>query len=172
MRKTRVWITVGCCVLAMAIAAWAQGHKKPGLWEMTTNMHWIQSPMPAGMVMPQGIKSPFSDMKMTRQVCVTQAMIDKYGTTVPQANGDCKMVNLEMKPNSMTAEMVCTGRINAKGTINASWTDENSTKGSMHFVGSMAAGPNPMPIDYTMDFISVYKGADCGSVAPLPMPKN
>jgi len=44
MRKTRVWITLSCCLFVLAIFAWAQANRKPGLWEMTTNMTWQQSP--------------------------------------------------------------------------------------------------------------------------------
>ena len=29
---------------------------------------------------------------------------------------------------------------------------------------------NAIPVEYTMDTTSVYKGADCGTVAPPPMP--
>jgi hypothetical protein len=34
----------------------------------------------------------------------------------------------------------------------------------------MQMGPNAMPVEYTMVATSVYKGADCGSVKPVPMP--
>jgi hypothetical protein len=91
---------------------------------------------------------------------------------VPPANGDCKMSNIVMKPTSMTADMVCTGRMNAKATMEASWDESNSARGKMHFVGSMGTGSSIMPVEYTVNFKSVYKGPDCGSVAPLPMPKE
>jgi hypothetical protein len=71
MRATRVWIPVSCCVLALAVYAWAQG-RKAGLYEVTTDMTWQQSPFPAGM-------GPGAHGPRTSQVCVTQAQIDKYG---------------------------------------------------------------------------------------------
>jgi len=40
----------------------------------------------------------------------------------------------------------------------------------MHFAGVMGAGSSAMPVEWTMDLTSVYKGADCGSVKPLPLP--
>ena len=52
MRKTQVWIAMGCCLFFMALLASAQASRKPGLWEMTSTMTWQQSPMPAGMTMP------------------------------------------------------------------------------------------------------------------------
>ena len=42
MRKTRVWITLGCCLFAVAVIAWAQTTRKPGLWEITSIMTWQQ----------------------------------------------------------------------------------------------------------------------------------
>jgi len=46
MRKTRIWITLCCCVFAFATLASAQVNRKPGLWEMTTTMKFQQSPLP------------------------------------------------------------------------------------------------------------------------------
>jgi hypothetical protein len=172
MRKTRIWITMVCCSLAVVLIAWAQANIKPGLWEMTSSMTWQKSPMPAGMTMPPGMKSPFAGTTTTTQACLTQAMIDKNGAVVPPANGDCKMSNVVIKPSSMTADMVCTGMMNARATLESSWAEGNIARGKMHFVGTMAAGQSSLPIEYTIEFKSVYKGADCGSVKPPPMPKN
>jgi hypothetical protein len=34
----------------------------------------------------------------------------------------------------------------------------------------MERGPNPMPIDMSMQATSVYKGPDCGTVKPIDIP--
>ena len=115
MHKTRVLIIMGCCVFVMAIFAWAHAVRKPGLWEMTTTMTWQKSPMPPGMTMPPGMKSPFSGTTTTTQVCLTQELINKYGAPVPQSNQDCKIINVVMHATSMTADMVCSGNMNGKG---------------------------------------------------------
>jgi len=173
MYKTRVWIALGCCLCVLAGFAWAQSTRKPGLWEMTSNMTWQQSPMPAGMNMPPGANSPFGGGPHTTQVCLTQAMIDKYGAPMPQSrNNECQISNVVMKPNSMTADWVCTGRMAGKGTLESSWTDPDHAKGKVHFVGTMQMGPNSKTVEYTIETSSDYKGADCGSVKPLPMPNN
>src|ERR1035437_8114372 len=143
MRKTRVWITMGCCLFALALFAWAQAVRRPGLWEMTTNMTWQKSPMPPGMTMPAGMKSPFSGTTATTQVCLTQAMIDKYGAPMSQ-NRDCQITNIVLRSTSMTADMVCSGKMNGKGTMESSWADGIHAKGKVHFAGMMQAGPNPM----------------------------
>jgi hypothetical protein len=171
MHKTRLWIALGVCLGALAIFAWAQSNRKPGLWEMTSTMTWQQSPMPPGMTMPAGANNPFGGGPRTTQVCLTQAMIDKYGAPMPQSrNNECQISNVVLKSTSMTADWVCTGRMAGKGTLESSWTDPNEAKGKVHFVGNMQMGPNSRTIEYTIETTSVYKGADCGSVKPLTMP--
>jgi hypothetical protein len=162
MSKTRVSIALGCCLFALALAALAQAVRKPGLWEMTTNMVWQQSPMPNGMTMPGG--GPH-----TTQVCLTQAMVEKYGAPMPQ-NRDCQVSNVVMRATSMTADWVCTGRMAGKGTLESSWAIPDQAKGKVHFVGTIPMGANSKTIEYTIESTSVFKGSDCGSVKPLPMP--
>jgi hypothetical protein len=168
MSKTRVWITLGCCLFAVAIAAWAQAIRKPGLWEMTSTMTYQQSPFPPGM--PAAAIAAMGGPH-TVQVCLTQAMIDRYGAPMSQSR-DCQITNIQMRSSSMTADMVCSGRTNGNGTVESSWADGNVAKGKVHFVGTMGAGSNPMPVEWTAVSTSVYKGPDCGSVKPLPMPSN
>jgi hypothetical protein len=170
MRKTRVWITLTCCLLALAVFAWAQSNRKPGLWEVTSTINWIQSPMPPGMQAPPG--SPFSGAPRTTQVCLTQAQIDKYGAPPPQTRGDCQMTGIQIRPDGMTATMACTGRVVGSGTVEGSWSDSEHTKGKVHFTGTMTMGPNSRPVEWTMESTSVYKGADCGSVQPIATPAN
>ena len=170
MSKTRVWITLGCCLFVMAVFAWAQAIRKPGLWEMTATMTWQKSPLPPGMILPPGMKSPFSGSTNTTMVCLTQAMIDKYGAPVPSTQRDCQITNVVLNTSSMTATMVCTGKMNGTATMESSWASGDTAQGKMHFTGTMQSGPNSMPVEWTVDSTSVYKGPDCGSVQPLPMP--
>jgi len=164
MRKARVWIAIGFCCLVISLFASAQANRKPGLWEMTSTMTWQQSPMPGGMTMPGGGAH-------ASQVCITQAMIDKYGAPVPQSqHNQCQVGNVQMKPGGMTADWICTGMMAGKGTVESSWTDSDHATTKVHFTGSMQMGPNATPVEYTIAANSVYKGADCGSVKPAPMP--
>jgi len=169
MSKTRVLIAMGCCLCALATFSRAQGPKLPGLYEITSTMTWDKSPMPAGITLPAGMKSPFGPTTTTTQVCYTQAWIDKYGPT-SSPNRDCQVTNVVTGLNSSTADLVCTGKMTGKGTVASSWTDSNHIRSKMHFAGVMGAGSSAMPVEWTMDLTSVYKGADCGSVKPLPLP--
>ena len=134
-------------------------------------MTWQQSPMPPGMTLPPGANTPFGGGPHTTQVCLTQAMINKYGAPMPQSrNSECQISNVVLKANSMTADWVCSGRMAGKGTLESSWADPDHAIGKVHFAGVMQMGPNSTPVEYTIESSSVYKGPDCGSVKPLPMP--
>ena len=98
-------------------------------------------------------------------------MIDKYGAPTPQSrNGECQISNVVLKATSMTADWVCSGRMAGKGTLESSWVVPDHAVGKVHFMGAMQMGPNSKPIEYTIESSSVYKGPDCGSVQPAPMP--
>lgn len=176
MNKIRVWTVVGCCGIALAALAWSQSQRKAGLWEVTTQMNMAGAPqmpqLPPGTQLPPGMQMPASPFAPhTSQVCVTQAMIDKYGS--PYSNpprGDCKVTNVSMRPDGMSATISCTGQMNATGTVQATFVDANTTTMTMHITGTMQMGPNSRPLDMTVQSTSKYKGADCGSVQPLAMP--
>jgi hypothetical protein len=170
MRKAIAWITVCSCFIISTIGS-AQATRKPGLWETTSTMTWQKSPMPPGMSMPAGGSSPFGGGPHTSQVCLTQAMIDKYGAPPPQSrNNQCTTSNVVMKGNGMTADWICSGMMAGKGTVEASWTDSDHATSKVHFLGSMQMGPNSTPIEYTIESSSVFKGSDCGSIKPIQVP--
>ena len=171
MRKTKLWTGMACCCLSLvAIVAWAQSSRKPGLWEATTTMTFQQSPMPPGMQAPPG--SPFSGAPRTTQVCVTQAMIDKYGGPLPQNRGQCQVSKVNMTPTGMTATLTCSGQVSGTGDVVTTFSDTNSVHTKVHFTGTMQMGPQSRPIEWTSETTSAYKGPDCGSVQPITIPSD
>jgi hypothetical protein len=167
MSKGRIGFALFCCLPMLVTAAQGQAKGKPGLWEVTSQM--TIAGMPQMPQMPQGVQSPFAPH--TSQVCVTQAMVDKYGGPMSQPpRGDCQTTNIVMKPDGMTAEISCTGQMIAKGTVTSTFTDGNSYNTTVHIVGTMQMGQNSRPVDMTMQANGVYKGPDCGSVKPITMP--
>jgi hypothetical protein len=157
------------CLVATLFAG-AQ-ERKPGLWEMTSTMTWQQSPFPAGMTPPPG--SPFAGGPSTKQICLTQAIIDKYGAPPPQSRaGDCTVTNVQKSDHGMTATMVCTGRMTGNGSVESSWSDPEHAKGKVHFTGTVQGRNGTMPVEWTTESTSVFKSADCGSVQPIPIPAN
>ena len=146
-----------CGLLALAVFALAQT-RKAGLWELTTTTTWQHSP--AGNAAPSAAHAS--------QFCVTQQYFDKYGAILPPING-CRLTSLVKKNNGMTGDMTCTGTMNGKISLESSWSDGEHATGKVHFVGSMQVGPNSQPVEWTSASLGIYKGADCGSVKPLPM---
>jgi hypothetical protein len=170
MSKIQIRIAICCCLFALAALAPAQG-RKPGLWETTMTMTWQQTPLPPGMQLPPGVTSPFAPTTRTLQVCLTQAIIDKFGAPLSTPQDNCTISNIDLKPNGMSAEMTCTGKMSIHATMKSFWTaDDNTAKGKVHATGTMQMGANPATVEYTIESTSVYKGADCGSVKPMPMP--
>jgi len=165
MRFPRTVFAASACLLVLGMLAWAQT-RKPGLWEVTSNMTWQQSPFPAGMGAMAG-HSPFGGGPHTTQICVTQEEIDKYGTVPPRTQRDCQITNVVKKPNGMTADIVCTGHVTGKGNVESSWTSDSRSTSKVHFTGTMAMGQDSRPVEWTVESTSVYKGADCGSVKPF-----
>ena len=157
MNKTQFWLTLGCCLIAVAAQAQGQG-RKPGLWEVTAQMSMSGGPMN----MPQ---MP----ARTSQVCVTQAMIDKYGG--PYSNpqqGQCQISDLSVTATGMSANLTCSGQMNMNGTVRTTFVDANTTKTTVQM--SMTMGSNTM--NMTMESTASYKGPDCGSVQPLALPPS
>jgi hypothetical protein len=156
MSKTRIWVVVSCCLVAMAASA--QGQRKAGLWEVTSSMSM------------SGMPNMPSMGSHTQQVCVTQAMIDKYGGPYsnPQ-NGQCQVTNVSLTPTGMSANLSCTGRTTMTGTLQTTFVDANTTKTTMQMNMTMGNGQQ---MNMTMQSTATYKGADCGSVQPLTMPPS
>ncbi len=102
MKRAQSCVVLGCCFLGIGTTAQAQS-RKAGLWEVTSNMTWQQSPFPSGMSAPAG--SPFGGGAHTNSVCVTQEQIDKFGAPAPQTRGDCQVTNVSKQATGMTAEM-------------------------------------------------------------------
>jgi len=144
------------CLLATAFAC-AQD-RKPGLYELT---------LVTTTVSPSAATYP----PHTRQVCLTQDMIDKYGAMVPEnLTHVCQLANVVKKAGGMTAEMVCSGPIVGKGTLEVNWSDSEHAKGNLHFSGTIRPGDNEIKIEWNAVTTSVYKGSDCGTLKPSPAP--
>jgi Protein of unknown function (DUF3617) len=167
MRMTSTWIASVCLGFAAALLAVAQAGRQPGLWEVTSKMTWQESPFPGGPGGGPGGGAAVSPAPHLTQVCLTQAMIEKYGGPIPQTH-ECKVVNINKTATSMTADWICSGHMSGKGTIEYSWADGNRTTGKIHFAGTMQMGQSgSRPVEWTNQMTSVYRGADCGSIKPV-----
>lgn len=137
-----------CGLIAVGVAAQAQD-RKPGVYEVT---------LTTTMVAP----SPQTYPPHTTQVCLTQAMIDKYGAIVPDNLYSCQVINIAKRPDGMSADISCSGGIVGKGTLDVNWTDSEHTRGRIKFNGSLHPAGKEIKIEWNTETVSTYKGPDCG----------
>jgi hypothetical protein len=173
VRTMRFHIVLGCWLIAGAVPSGAQTQsqkittRRAGLWEITTTITWQRSPFEPGKV-----KGIADGDKHTKLVCLSQEMIDSYGALLPQSRGDCHIENKVMRPGGITADWVCTGKINGKGELATNWIDLEHATGKLHFWGTFQGGPDTFPIEWTTESSSVFKSEDCGNMRPSPVPPN
>jgi hypothetical protein len=155
MGLTNVSAALGLLWLA-SVAACAQ-ERKPGAYELTVTTTVVS---PSARVLPA----------RTRQVCLTQEMVDKYGAILPDnLTNICQLANLVKKPGGMTTDVVCSGALNGNGTLVVNWTDSEHAKGTIQFKGTMHPGADEIKIEWSATTLSTYKGPDCG-VQKTPSP--
>lgn len=158
MRQWTICTILGCFLLA-ALSMDGQT-QKPGLYDVTITTTTV---FPSRKASPSGTVHPPRNI----QSCLTQDMIDQYGAIVPQYLANtCQLTNVVKKPGKMTADMVCSGRMTGKGTLEIGWNDSEHAKGLLHFSGSMRPGENEIKIEWSAATTSVYKGPDCGELKP------
>jgi len=155
MNPIRIGAILALC--SFPFAAQAQGHKqKPGLYEVSTITS--MSGMPGNT--PQGAPH-------TSQVCVTQAMVDKYGGPMSsQQMPNCKSSDVVVTPSGMSATVTCSGKVNSTGTVKSIFVDANTTKTTINMTITMGSQTMTMTTQSTY----AYKGPDCGSVKPPAVP--
>lgn len=156
MGHIRAAVTLGLC--AVALVAQAQGHKqKPGLYEVSTTMS--MSGMPGNM----------PAMPHSTQVCVTQAMVDKYGGPMSsQQMINCKSSNVVVTPSGMSSTVTCTGKVNSTGTVKSVYVDANTTRTTINMTMTMGS----QTVTTTTESTYTYKGPDCGNVKPPAVPTS
>lgn len=171
MRRAGVGIELAWFLFATAVIVFAQAkdaarhYGKAGLWEVTTTMTWQKAPVRTGS--PGG---PPAAGSHTTDVCLSQAMLDA-GALLPQSRGQCYIQNKVIKPGSVTADYVCTGKMKGMGKLETSFPDMEHVAGSMHFVGTLDVQAHAQPIEWTTTETSVFKSAQCPST-PAAAPAN
>lgn len=156
-------------VLLLSPGAALAAHGKAGLWNITTSMSMPNMPqMPpeaAAMMKQRGMNMKMPGMEpITTQICMTQADVD---TDIPPRTGDrdesCQTHVISKTDSSMTADMICTGRMQGTGHMQVSYSGAEHYSGSYSFKGSMEGRPNEMTSSFKGDWVK----ADCGAVKPI-----
>jgi hypothetical protein len=155
-------------ILVLPLAAYA-GHRKPGLWQITSNVTFTKGgpqipPDQLAKMQQMGIKMPGMDGPTTVQQCLTpeRAAQDDHPDL---GRSDCQFQNASWSGNSFSADMVCQGREGGlHGHMQFIGNSDTSYTGTAHMEGS-----NPhMGGDFAMDnqITGQWQSSDCGSVKP------
>jgi hypothetical protein len=140
-------------LLSISLSAAAQD-RKPGLYKVTIT---TTTASPSAQSYPP----------RSSQVCLTQPMIDTYGAIVPEnLTRLCQLVNVVKKQGGMSADIVCSGGLTGKGTLQVNWSDSEHTKGILHFSGIMHPLSTDIKIEWSAATESTYIGPDCGALTP------
>ena len=166
MKKSTVATLLAWWAVQSAVMGFAET-RKAGLWEITSTTTWQKN---AGA--PGSFVDPAAGGTHTRQVCLTQEMIDKWGALLPQSRGQCHIEDKVMRAGGSTAEWVCTGRMKGKGELETQWNDLEHATGTLHFVGTIQMGADEKPVEWTTVSTSTFKNADCGNVKPMALPQS
>ena len=149
---------------AVALAA----HGKAGLWNISTTMSMAMPQMPPealAMMKERGIKVPgMGGAPIVSQICMTQADVDADAPP-PTRNSEmnCQTHVISKTANSMSSDMVCSGRMQGTGHMEVSYANPEHYSGSYSFKGSMEGSTSQMTSTFKGDWVK----ADCGAIKPF-----
>ncbi len=166
MKKSTIAAAAAWWIFSANLLAFGET-RKAGLWEISTTTTWQKTTGTQG-----GFVDPAAGGTRTREVCLTQEMIDKWGALLPQSRGQCHIEDKVMHPGGSTASWVCSGRMKGKGELDTQWIDMEHSTGTLHFTGTIQVGSEVKPVEWTTTSTSSFKSADCGSVKPEALPQR
>jgi hypothetical protein len=162
---------IACLALPLMASA-ATMHRKPGLWEITTQMNFTKGgpQIPAEQLekMKQmGIQLPFNrPMRIKQCLTAEEAARDDHPDFGKER--DCQLKNAKFSGNSFSGDMVCDGpEMKGSGTMTASFPNDQSYRGTWHFAGT---SPRSGEMEMNNDFSGKWLGSDCGDVKPFSHP--
>ena len=107
MNKTRVLLAIGFCLFVISLGASARGQQKARPvgddqhHDLAKIAHAPGNDHACRRKLPLRRRSPHHPGVL----CLTQAMIDKFGAPTPQShNNQCQISNVHLNPGSMTAD--------------------------------------------------------------------
>ena len=162
--KTRVLTAIlGTLILATRTFPALAMHAKPGEWQITMKIDMAGMPQipPAQLakMRAMGIHLPVGGDAMTVTHCMTpsEAAMDKIPAMAKEHQKYCKMQNMKASADGISADMVCTGRVQGGGHMAVRFDSPEHYAGKV----SMNAMANGHPISSTSTFDAKWLSADC-----------
>jgi hypothetical protein len=136
---------------------------KAGLWKVTTaiNFDLLATQIPPeqlSRLRSLGIRIPSSPEEIATQQCLTreQSLRDTPPHVGPNDSG-CTSKNGKVSGRTMSADLLCTGRMVGQGTLQLTHTDEEHYSGSLSFKGTI----DKHPVDLTTTVTGEWLSKDC-----------
>jgi hypothetical protein len=155
-------------VLAAAVLVAASGtalalHGKAGLWSVSVKVDMAGMPQippeQLAKMNAMGIHIPIGGDTITTTHCVTpaEAAMDKIPTMPKEHEKYCAVQNLKSSADGMSADMVCTGKVEGSGHMTFRFDSPE------HYAGrvSLDAVMNGHPMKSVTSFDAHWVSADC-----------
>jgi hypothetical protein len=152
-------------VLAIAAVPAIASHGKVGLWNVAVTVQMAGMPaMPDISKLPpeaqaamraHGVSMNGHTFNATH--CMTAEEVNRDTPPDMSRNKDCKMTNVRMGGQSMSADMVCNGEMQGTGHVDISFDSPEHYSGKSSMAGTM----DGHPVNSVTTFEGRWVGADC-----------
>jgi hypothetical protein len=161
----RVWMAgAGVVALGLAVPAIAS-HGKVGLWNVTVTVQMAGMPaMPDMSKLPPEAQAAMRAHGVTMNGhtintthCMTAEEVNQDTPPDMSRNKDCRMTNVRMGGQSMSADMVCTGEMQGTGHVDISFDSPEHYSGKSTMTGTLEG----RPVNNVTTFDGRWVSADC-----------
>jgi hypothetical protein len=165
--KRILFLGAGAAALIIAAVPAIASHGKAGLWSVTVTMNMPGMPdmsklPPEAQAAMRARGMSMNGRTMTVQHCMTQEEVNAIKPP-PMRNGqDCKMSNVKTVGQSFSADLVCTGEMNATGHFEITYDTPEHYTGKQSFTGTQ----DGHPINATTTMEGRWVSADCKGATP------
>jgi len=161
-------LLVGAAAVAVVVTSSAlAAHGKVGLWQaniQTSGLPGMPSmanlpPEVAAQMKARGITMGAGGTTITTKFCMTAAQVASDKPITSQ-NNSCTTQNVKIQGNTMSADVICTGQMNSRGHIVATW----SSLEHYSAVQNMDMVQQGQTVHTTMNINAQWLSPNCGSV--------
>jgi Protein of unknown function (DUF3617) len=164
LMTSRIFTTGLAAVVLVAASSSALAlHGKAGLWSVSVKVDMAGMPQippeQLAKMNAMGIHIPMGGDTITTTHCVTpaEAAMDKIPTMSKEHQKYCAVQNLKSSADGMSADMICTGKVEGNGHMTFHFDSPEHYVGS----GSLNAVVNGHPMKSSTSFEARWVSAEC-----------
>ncbi|HZP10794.1 MAG TPA: DUF3617 domain-containing protein [Nevskiaceae bacterium] len=169
-------VILACSLTALPLAANADAKtRKPGLWEVTTQMKFDEGgpqipPDALEKMKALGMKIPgMGGEPIVIKQCLTKEQAEKEQApqTTDKKNG-CKTTDFKRSGGKFSAKMVCDGSMKGEGQVEGNYASNGEAyDGTWKFAGTETGHGKPHDVKMSSTFSGKFIGSDCGDTKPF-----